>query len=253
MIVRGQRRVKPDWAPYGKTEVWQDYYHVRSTSAADHSAFWQPQADPDGVVRDRNTELERLQYLADIADEIAFIKQLQPTTVCDFGAGLGWLLAELDCQCKLAVEIAPDAARKLEADGVTVFDRIADVPSNSCDVVVAYHVFEHIVDPIDALRHVIRILHRKAWLVLGTPDFGSPCAVRFGERYRLLHSPTHVSLFTLESMTRMLRDYAFDIHDIRFPFPERYATAETMARWLDVSRVSPPWPGNFVTWYAQRA
>jgi SAM-dependent methyltransferase len=248
--VSQQLRIK-DWQPYGACERWQDYYHVRGTSA-DHGDFWQPQRDPDGVLRDRSTAVERRQYLDDVADEIKFVNDLAPQSVLDFGAGMGWFLSSVQCPHKMAVEVCPDACRKLEQYGVIVWEDIAYVPSNVADCVVAYHVFEHLVDPIGALAHIIRILHRKGWLVLGTPDFHSPCAVRFGERYRLLH-PTHISLFTLESMTRMLRDHAFTIHDVRFPFPARYATAETFLRWNDTGNVSPPWPGNFVTWYAQRS
>jgi hypothetical protein len=90
---------------------------------------------------------------------------------------------------------------------------------------------------------------------MSTPDFASPCAKRFGDHYRMLHDPTHVSLFTLESMHRFLRDHGFRIDDVRFPFPERLATAETMERWrrgpVD-GEWSPPWPGNWVTFYASK-
>lgn len=250
MIVTWQRRPKEGWQPYGKTEVGQDYYHVVASSA-DHEDFWKPQADPDGKVRDRTTDVERLQYLSDIADETAFVNMLAPHSVLDFGAGMGWFLSAIDCQHKMAVEVCPDATRKLERDGIITWENLEHVPSNSADVCICYHVIEHLVDPIASLRHIYRILHRKGWLILGTPDFHSPCAVRFGKRYRLIH-PTHISQFTLESASRMLRDFGFDIYDVKFPFPKRYATAENFLRWNDTDKVSPPWPGNFMTFYAQR-
>jgi len=107
-------------------------------------------------------------------------------------------------------------------------------------------------DPERELFEIRRVLKKGGWLVLGTPDFHSPCAVRFGENYRMLHDPTHVSLFSLDGMSRLVRDFGFTIEDVRFPFPERYATAETMARWLDTSQVSPPWPGNWMTFFCRK-
>jgi hypothetical protein len=53
-------------------------------------------------------------------------------------------------------------------------------------------------------------------------------------------------------MHRFLRDHAFHIDDVRFPFPARYATAENFARWNDTSQVSPAWPGNWMTFYCTR-
>jgi SAM-dependent methyltransferase len=250
VIVTQQQRIKEGWTPYGKLERWQDYYHVVG-AASDHEDFWHPQADPDGKVRDRTSDAERRQYLEDIAEEVDFVNALVPQNVLDFGAGLGWFLSAIECPHKMAVEICPQATRYLENSGITVWESLAHVPTNSADTVIAYHVFEHLTDPIAAIAHIHRILQKPGWLILGTPDFHSPCAVRFGKRYRLLH-PTHCSLFTLESMSRFLRDNAFEVYDIRFPFPSRYATAETFLRWNDTQGVSPPWPGNFVTFYARR-
>jgi SAM-dependent methyltransferase len=119
-------------------------------------------------------------------------------------------------------------------------------------VVMCYHVIEHVADPIEFIGDIRRVLRPGGWLILGTPDFASPCAKRFGDNYRMLHDPTHCSLFTLESMHRLLRDRGFTIQDVCFPFPERYATAETFARWNDTGSVSPPWPGNWMTFYCQR-
>ena len=90
-------------------------------------------------------------------------------------------------------------------------------------------------------------------MILGTPDFASPCAKRFGDSYRMLHDKGHVSLFTNESMHRFLIDNGFTIDEVRHPFPEEYATAENFARWNDTSRMSPPWPGNWMTFYARKA
>lgn len=224
---------------------------VRAGSA-DYGDYWGKVTDPDGHERDRDTQAERHYFLVDNAEMIAAINRRSPTTVLDFGSGLGWLLSAIECKYKAAVEIAPQAIERLRMDGVAVFGDLASVSSGAYDVVIAHHVIEHLVDPLYAMNHLRRVLAKDGMLVLGTPDFGSPCAKRFGANYRMLHDETHISLFTLESCSRMLRDMAFTIDAIDFPFPERHATPETFARWNDTSKVSPPWPGNWMTFYCTR-
>lgn len=251
MVVSEQPRVGKAWSPCGRRENWQDYYTVRP-AVSDYAHYWGQVVDPDGRLRQRDTEQERLQYLADTWEEIDYVNQLCALSVLDVGAGLGWFLGAVECEHKAAVEIAPEAQAKLRTQGLQLYGNLADVPSNAFDCIIAHHVIEHIADPAGAINHIRRALHPGGHLVIATPDFGSPCAVRFGKRYRMLHDPTHCSLFTLESMHRFLRDHGFTIHRVSFPFPARYATAETMARWNDTQGVSPPWPGNWMTFFASR-
>lgn len=251
MVITQQPRTKERWAPCGRRENVQDYY-VPRRGKSDYTDYFSVKTDPDGVIRFRDSEPERRQFVEDNRETIDFINALAPVSVLDFGAGLGWMLGEIRAGCKAAVEIAPEAIAALRQAGTRVFEELAEISSASFECVIAHHVFEHLVDPIYSLNHIHRILHKGGWLVLGMPDFGCPCAKRFGDNFRLLHDPTHVSLFTLESATRMLRDYGFSIERVAFPFPERYATPETMARWNDTSKVSPPWPGNVFNLFARR-
>jgi 2-polyprenyl-3-methyl-5-hydroxy-6-metoxy-1,4-benzoquinol methylase len=198
------------------------------------------------------SEQERLQWLEDMEYELEWLRSLDPTSIVDVGCGPGWLLRAMLDIWKIGVETCEGATAEVWRHGITCVGSTDDLPAGSFDVVVCYHVIEHMRDPERELCQMRKLLRKGGWLLLGTPDFHSPCAVRFGDNYRMLHDPTHISLFTLESMHRFLRDYGFTVHDVRFPFPDRYATAETFARWNDTSQVSPPWPGNWMTFYAQR-
>lgn len=250
MPVQWQKRIKTHWAATGKRETHQDYYAVRACDA-DYSQYWGEQCDPDGQVRDRLSEEERCKYVADMWEELEFVSDLPRGKIVDIGCGPGWFLRELDGWYRVGVEIAPQALAALERAGIECYESTQDVDSYTADVVMCHHVIEHVPDPMAMMYEVRRILKRGGWLVMGTPDFESPCAIRFGANYRMLHDPTHCSLFTLESAHRMLRDYGFQVMRQAFPFPERYATESTWRRWHDTSNVSPPWPGNWFTLYAQ--
>ncbi len=244
-------RCKPRWAPCGRRETFQDYYWTREATG-EATEYWQPKRDPDGRLRDRFSNAERQSFLSDHADMLEMIEAIQPDRVLDFGAGPGWLLREISAEHKSAVEIDPRAIAELQSHEIAVHGDLLGLEPASYDLVIANHVIEHLVDPIGDLRLLRNCLVPGGWLILGTPDFGSPCAQRFGSNYRMLHDPTHISLFTLESCTRFLRDNAFTIEEVRFPFPERFNTIETWLRWSDTSKVSPPWPGNWMTFYCTR-
>lgn len=251
MVVTQQPLIRDHWCPVGRSHKTQDYYVVRGCGAA--PTQWGRCIDPDGVVRDRLSETERKQYIDDMWEELVFLKVLGPGTICDVGCGPGWLLRELGpAWDRIGVEISPEAISELHQHNIRHIERTIDLPADCCDVVVAYHVIEHMTDPIYEITRMHEILKPGGWLILGTPDFGSPCAVRFGAKYRMLHDAGHVSLFTNESMHRFLRDHGFTIRDVKYPFPARYATPANFARWADTSQVSPPWPGNWMTFYCQR-
>ena len=80
----------------------------------------------------------------------------------------------------------------------------AKYSDNQFDVIATYHVIEHVKDPIPFLKNIKRIL-KNGLLILGTPDFDSGCARRFGSQYRLLHDPSHITLFTNDSMHRFFK------------------------------------------------
>ena len=216
--------------------------------------YWGEIVDPDG--RRRNRLEERDRYLEDLATELAFIGSLPPGDVFDVGCGLGWLLSALDDGWrKLGVEVSAFAASHAREHGEIFTGTLLDCPfaEGSFDLVVMHHVIEHMADPVANIVKLGALLRPGGHLVLGTPDFDSGCARRFGANYRLLHDPTHVSLFSNDSMHRFLRDHGFTITAVNYPFfGTRHFSAENLQRLFETDRISPPFYGNFMTFCCVR-
>jgi CMP-N,N'-diacetyllegionaminic acid synthase len=218
------------------------------------ASYWGTVVDPDGKQRDRTVERE--QHIADLAAELRFINSLPKGRIVDVGCGLGFLLSGVsDGWEKHGVEVSGFAAERAGQYGTIHHGDLASAkyPSDHFDVVVLHHVIEHVDEPLDLLREVLRIIKPDGRLVLGTPDFDGAMARRFGEKYRLLQDPTHVSLFTNESMHRALRDAGFVIDRVDYPFFEtRHFNVENLQRLFETSQMSPAFYGSFMSFYCTK-
>jgi SAM-dependent methyltransferase len=231
------------------------YYTRREPPAATEfeEGYWGVVKDPDGNVRDLSAE--RNKKVEDLSCELAFVNKLPPGRLLDVGCGLGHLLSGVDPRWERhGIEISEYAAERATEHGVIFHGDLtsANYPDRFFDVVTLYHVIEHMEDPERELREIKRVLKPGGWLIAGTPNFDSACARRFGDNFRLLHDVTHISLFSAESLRRLLEDNGFSVDWEDYPFFDtRYFTRENLDRLFDATKMSPPFYGNIMTLYAR--
>jgi SAM-dependent methyltransferase len=232
-----------------------EYFIPRPSNSEFEEAYWGVVTDPDGVERNRLSEDERQAFLTNIETELQSIHNLAPGRILDVGCGPGYLLSGIDKEWEChGVEISAVAAEHAAQWGKIHFGTLesANYPDAFFDVVVLFHVIEHVPDPAALIGEIRRILKADGLLILGTPDFDSACARRFGEQFRLLHDPTHIALFSEESLRRFLRDHGYVIEHVDHPFFETsYFTSENLDRLFDLTTVSPPFYGNVITAYCR--
>ena len=173
--------------------------------------------DPDGKERKL---LDEREYSLSATKEISdFLLNIKPGKILDVGCGPGWILSSLnDNWEKHGVEISKFASNHASKFGNIFCGTLDDYEEKGFDVVIMNHVIEHIEDPISAIIKIHTLLKKGGKLILGTPDFDSGAARRYGSNFRLLHDPTHVSLFSSDSMHRFLRDFGFHIKSVEYPF-----------------------------------
>ena len=209
--------------------------------------------DPDG--KTRNLLQEREQYLAGVKEITDFLKELRPGKILDIGCGLGWILSTLgEDWDKHGIEISKFASSHAAQFGNIHNGTLDDFTGSEFDVIIMNHVIEHLSDPIGVLKKIRRLLNPKGIFIIGTPDFDSAAARRYGSNFRLLHDPTHISLFSSDSMHRCLRDHGFKIMEVEYPyFDTPWFTKENVLRILENDGVSPPFYGSAMTFFCQRA
>ena len=232
------------------------YYKVRKIEGNDkfEENYWGAVVDPDGKERNRLEEKE--QRIADIKEELSYINRQPSGRILDIGCGMGDLLSAVDNSWeKHGLEVSKYAAAEAAKHGAIYEGRLEDAPFSDefFDLITMLHVVEHLDQPEETIIKVRDILKHNGTLIIATPDFDGALARRFGDNYRLLHDKTHISLFSRISLRHFLEDFGFEIEREEFPFFDtRYFTEENLLRLFDTSTISPPFWGNFMTFYCRK-
>ena len=127
--------------------------------------------------------------------------------------------------------------------------------SKKFDLLVSYHVIEHLKNPENFLKDIKKNIKNKKYLIIGTPDFDCFMARFYKNKFRLLHDKTHISLFSKDSLCRMIRDNGFRIIKIEFPYLDtEYFNKKSFMSVLNKKRssYSPAFYGNFITVLCQK-
>jgi len=110
---------------------------------------------------------------------------------------LGWRVSGIERDAAAAAK-----ARRF-SDAVYTGDVLsAPCPRGEFDVVTAFHVLEHVPDPVAVVRRMLEWLAPGGLLVIEVPNAGGLGAALFGAAWSGLELPRHLSQFTPESLAR---------------------------------------------------
>jgi len=139
----------------------------------------------------------------------------------ELGSGTGWMLRAFRERGWIAVgsERAVDvAAAARDAAGVPMFvgDLAAIRDAPVLDVVIMFHVLEHLPDPLTALRDLARRVKPGGTLILGIPNIASWQARFAGSRWMHLDAPRHLGHFSPDAIERALAASGFRTSHLDF-------------------------------------
>jgi SAM-dependent methyltransferase len=152
----------------------------------------------------------------------AWLARLPPRGFAlDVGSGPGWMIGALRARGWRAIgtERSADAAARTRAStGAPMFvgdlDALREGPI--LDLVVMFHVLEHLADPFATLRGVAARLGPGGVLVLGLPNLASWQARIAGRHWMHLDVPRHLCHFTPTAIERALDTAGFRICSIDY-------------------------------------
>jgi 2-polyprenyl-3-methyl-5-hydroxy-6-metoxy-1,4-benzoquinol methylase len=148
--------------------------------------------------------------------EIAEVVALPKGKLMDVGCGNGRMLSlgrKLGWQA-MGLEVDPSAARTARAQGLDVLEgsytRLAEF-RQQFDCIICSHVLEHVHDPQDMLIKLAEALKPGGTLLLSLPNATSLLRRHFGDDWRGLEAPRHLSIPSMSQLEANLREMGFSV------------------------------------------
>lgn len=222
-------------------------------------SYWIDVVDPDGNRRDLTKEKD-FKIKNWYGGIISYINNLSGKRILDIGCGLGYLLSAIDDRWeKVGFDVNNSSFNfiKKQLPNVSLLSGdidiiLKDYGYNSFDVIVCYHVLEHLDRPVQFFDKICKLLSDKGTLIIGTPNIESFCARRFKGKYRLLGNG-HLSMFSPIHLRQLFWKNNLNVVREEYPFfKTAYFTINNILRLVDKNKISPPFYGNIMTFYGKR-
>ena len=132
----------------------------------------------------------------------------------DVGCGAGALLeiaGEMNWEA-VGVEISNSAAEFVRSRKLNVFEGTleqAAFPENHFDVITCTEVLEHVTNSKELISEMSRILNPKGVLWITTPNSCGISGKLLGTKWRDIHPPEHLTLFSTKSLKMCLEEAGF--------------------------------------------
>ena len=217
-------------------------------------SYWQGAIDPDGIKRNFLKERD-FKIKNWYGDAINFVNSKNISSVLDIGCGLGYFLSALKPQIKkYGVEDSKFACKYIKDNfqDINILNGSYELVENfkiKFDVVMFYHVIEHLKDPPKALKIIKKVLKKNGILILGTPNVESFVAKIFKSNYRHF-IPAHTCLYGEKSISKLLKDHNFKVSRIERPFfKTNYNKFSNYLKLFNVNKTSPAFYGSIFTLY----
>jgi SAM-dependent methyltransferase len=91
----------------------------------------------------------------------------------------------------------------------------AQLPEGHFDVICLFHVIDHMLDPLAAVRKIRDLLRQNGRILLECPDFGSGNARKLGPRWGMVAPKEHLYYFDECSLRRLLEGAGFRVEKVR--------------------------------------
>jgi SAM-dependent methyltransferase len=143
-----------------------------------------------------------------------------PGAMLEIGCAAGYFLREASSRGweVFGVELSPMMRKRAEETaGCRVFASLEQAGSweRRFDCVAMFEVIEHLDEPLHFMREVRAAMTPGAMLVLSTPNFGAPEALRNPQHYHWFSPPAHISYFTPSTLRRCVEEAGFEAVQIK--------------------------------------
>ena len=123
------------------------------------------------------------------------------------------------------------------------FEVDAELERESFDLILAYHVIEHVDDPKAFAQRAAELLAPGGLCVLATPNWDSFDALRFRGFWGGNHFPRHWTLYDESTMTRLAESVGLELERVEYQ-PNPIFWVWTCHAWLTSRFPTASWPDS---------
>lgn len=156
-------------------------------------------------------------------------KDMVGGSLLEIGCGYGYFLEEAApyFDFRAGTELSPPAAAqaRLRSDLICQGGIEAIPEKQKFDLIVAWHVIEHIYDPIAFLEQIKQHLKDGGRCVLAAPDMGSFWRKAMGRHWPSFKYPEHVVFYDSQSLSRLMQDAGLRTVET-VPYPHAFPFAD---------------------------
>jgi len=152
--------------------------------------------------------------------------------VADFGCGSGDFLKLIKPYCvnTIGVELELDYVNSLNNLGINCFQNLNDLEDKSLDVIVSFHVLEHLPDPVKVLIKIKSKIKSGGLVIIEVPHARDLLLTLGNENYKKFTLwSQHLILHTRESLRKLLQFTGFT--DVEIEGVQRYPLSNHL-NWL---------------------
>jgi SAM-dependent methyltransferase len=131
--------------------------------------------------------------------------------VLEYGVGMGWNLASLNCSRRLGHDITPFLAPSLAARGIEFVPDTGTIGSGTIDVVICHHTLEHTLEPSAVLEEIRRVLRPEGRLWLSVPYERE----RSYRRFRPDEPNHHLYSWNVQTLGNLVMELGFELRNAR--------------------------------------
>jgi 2-polyprenyl-3-methyl-5-hydroxy-6-metoxy-1,4-benzoquinol methylase len=152
------------------------------------------------------------------------------TSLLEVGASAGQFLSHVKDKVALVNAIELDEAccafmqKEFGIEAESEFLSASTFAHNSYDIVCAFQVMEHVVDPVKLLQDLIRVTKKGGVIFIEVPNLHDPLLTVWNiEQYkRFFYHSAHLHYFTDESLKKVACDAGFVPEQIKVNFTQDY-------------------------------
>lgn len=143
----------------------------------------------------------------------SYIKQ---ANVLDIGTGTGHLLNHFKHKRWETTGIEPNEHARTYATNqfdLNVMDEkeIELLDNDHFDIVMMWHVLEHVLDLHERIRQIKRVMNKKGYLFIAVPNIDSPDYKKYNEYWAALDVPRHLNHFSEHTIKQLLQAHKLNI------------------------------------------